>query len=648
MDIEGTTTDAPSSPETVAVIGAGPGGMFICHSLETQKRDLEARGEDTSHFPIVKIFERAEGAGGVWRADRTHEDGSASPRSALDIDSEEKKDDDLKEEHAKKQRKFEAAEVNTKTNMYSGLWTNGPKECFEFYDYTFKEHWGDVRIPTHLPRKHIVDYLEGRVTKNCPDFFEKYFSFRTTVKNVTYLEDKKKFRVSTFDANTETENVELFDKCVWAAGKNGLPNIPKPTWEIFKKGCYPGRMFHSCDTSTFKEDVEGKNVFMIGGGYSAEDLAYMAIKEGVNKIYIMSRYDGPDIGVATRWPDDKVEVIEEMAVKSVSGKDVTLRKVYYSVKKRKYIEYESESSDEEDEEEEEEEEEEKEEITKVLSDIDTVIFCTGYNKNTNMLDPSLCKCLPHRDKKLSVPEGWVMEENWLSDKVIGDCYKTMRPKNEQVVKDRFEYYPFSENLYKACFNIDNPNMMFVHEFGDTPIMSVEISAWMIIKTITGQIPLPSPKEMRADCTRIVGDWLNCNTLRYEMDWKYQEKMDKHLDDYDSDEISEDDWDQGSEWNFWFLGEMMCKYKYPVSYIDDPDKDDSYSKYHKLVSKNDEIDYNSRHHLGEIVYDKEKEKDGWRTFRDYPGLEEIESYFTGIKAKNLDKPWSETHEDEKLW
>merc|ERR1740117_462099 len=76
---DATTTTAPTPlpppPPTVCVIGGGPGAMFFCHSLETQKNLLLDEGEDISSFPtIVKCFERSSGPGGVWRSDRTHGD----------------------------------------------------------------------------------------------------------------------------------------------------------------------------------------------------------------------------------------------------------------------------------------------------------------------------------------------------------------------------------------------------------------------------------------------------------------------------------------------------------------------------------------------------------------------------------------------
>lgn len=54
--------------------------------------------------------------------------------------------------------------------MYRHLWSNAPKECVEYPDYTFDEHVGKP-IPSYLPREIQFDYLKG-------DFaiFEKLFT----------------------------------------------------------------------------------------------------------------------------------------------------------------------------------------------------------------------------------------------------------------------------------------------------------------------------------------------------------------------------------------------------------------------------------------------------------------------------------------
>ena len=45
-------------------------------------------------------------------------------------------------------------------SMYRDLWSNGPKECLEFPDYTFEDHYGKP-IPSFPPREVLFDYLKG-------------------------------------------------------------------------------------------------------------------------------------------------------------------------------------------------------------------------------------------------------------------------------------------------------------------------------------------------------------------------------------------------------------------------------------------------------------------------------------------------------
>ena len=50
-------------------------------------------------------------------------------------------------------------------SMYRYLWSNGPKECLEFADYTFEEHFGRP-IGSYPPRAVLWDYIKGRVEKS--------------------------------------------------------------------------------------------------------------------------------------------------------------------------------------------------------------------------------------------------------------------------------------------------------------------------------------------------------------------------------------------------------------------------------------------------------------------------------------------------
>jgi cation diffusion facilitator CzcD-associated flavoprotein CzcO len=75
-------------PDSVVVIGCGPGGMFFCHALETKRREMIARGESVANLPHVTVFERAGSPGGVWRSQRSFS--SSDP-------AEEKKEADPRE-----------------------------------------------------------------------------------------------------------------------------------------------------------------------------------------------------------------------------------------------------------------------------------------------------------------------------------------------------------------------------------------------------------------------------------------------------------------------------------------------------------------------------------------------------------------------
>ena len=50
-------------------------------------------------------------------------------------------------------------------SMYHYLWSNGPKECLEFADYTFEEHFGRP-IASFPPREVLYDYIRGRLDKS--------------------------------------------------------------------------------------------------------------------------------------------------------------------------------------------------------------------------------------------------------------------------------------------------------------------------------------------------------------------------------------------------------------------------------------------------------------------------------------------------
>ena len=109
----------------VAIIGAGPCGLSALRSFEL----AEKKGEK---IPEIVCFEKQEDWGGLWNYSwRTGSDQYGDP---------------------------------VPNSMYRYLWSNGPKECLEFADYSFDEHFKKP-IPSFPPREVLYDYIIGRVSK---------------------------------------------------------------------------------------------------------------------------------------------------------------------------------------------------------------------------------------------------------------------------------------------------------------------------------------------------------------------------------------------------------------------------------------------------------------------------------------------------
>ena len=102
-----------------AVIGAGPCGLAQLHAFEQAR----LAGADVGD---IVCFEKQSDWGGLW---------NYTWRTGLD-----ERGDPV---HG---------------SMYRYLWSNGPKECLEFSDYTFDEHFGRA-IPSFPPREVLYDYV---------------------------------------------------------------------------------------------------------------------------------------------------------------------------------------------------------------------------------------------------------------------------------------------------------------------------------------------------------------------------------------------------------------------------------------------------------------------------------------------------------
>ena len=252
----------------VAIIGAGPCGLAQLHAFASDK------ASDGAAMPELVCFEKQSDWGGLW---------NYSWRTGLD-------------EHGEP----------CHASMYRYLWSNGPKECLEFADYSFEEHFGKP-IGSFPPREVLFNYIIGRAERSG---IRRFIRFNHVVRNVARSTTTGRFVVSTHNHETDTTQHEEFDYVVVASGHFSTPNMPQyPGYETFG-----GTLLHAHD---FRDAVQFRDqkVMIIGSSYSAEDIASQCWKYGAAQVICSSR-SGP---MGFDWPSG---ITEKPILSRVHGRTV--------------------------------------------------------------------------------------------------------------------------------------------------------------------------------------------------------------------------------------------------------------------------------------------------------------------------------------
>ncbi|MDX1300644.1 MAG: NAD(P)/FAD-dependent oxidoreductase, partial [Pseudomonas sp.] len=117
----------------------------------------------------------------------------------------------------------------------------------------------------------------------------------TAVRGVTYDQNSGLFSVTVHSYDNDQTSTEIFDYVVVASGHFSTPNVPY--FEGFES--FGVRVLHAHD---FRDALEfkGKDVLIVGGSYSAEDIGSQCYKYGARSI--TSCYRSAPMGY--RWPDN--------------------------------------------------------------------------------------------------------------------------------------------------------------------------------------------------------------------------------------------------------------------------------------------------------------------------------------------------------
>lgn len=257
--------------QSVAILGAGPSGLAQLRAFDSARRSGE-------NIPHIVCYEKQPNWGGQW---------NYTWRTGLDQNGEP-----------------------VHSSMYRYLWSNGPKECLEFADYSFEEHFGRP-IPSYPPRAVLHDYIMGRVEQSD---VRKYIRFETAVRWVSYSEESERFTVTVMNFQTGQLESEEFDWVIVATGHFSTPNMP------YFEGLetFEGRVMHAHDFRDARE-FAGKRVLMVGSSYSAEDVGSQCFKYGAESVTFSYRsapmgYDWPaplkEVPLIRRVDRNTVEFID--------------------------------------------------------------------------------------------------------------------------------------------------------------------------------------------------------------------------------------------------------------------------------------------------------------------------------------------------
>ncbi|RIX97437.1 NAD(P)/FAD-dependent oxidoreductase [Aureimonas flava] len=261
----------------IAVIGAGPSGLAVLRAFETARR----AGVDV---PEIICFEKQANWGGLW---------NYTWRTGLDEFGEP-----------------------VHGSMYRYLWSNGPKECLEFADYSFEEHFGRP-IPSYPPRAVLHDYIAGRVEKSG---VRAYCKFNHAVKNVTFEPETNRFAVTVKDLVGDQVVTEAFDHVFVANGHFSTPNVP------YFQGIesFLGRVMHAHDFRA-ADEFAGKHVLLVGSSYSAEDIGTQCHKYGAASVTFSYRTKP----MGFDWPDSFEEkpLLEKLVGNTAHFKDGSTKTV---------------------------------------------------------------------------------------------------------------------------------------------------------------------------------------------------------------------------------------------------------------------------------------------------------------------------------
>ncbi|KAH6612416.1 dimethylaniline monooxygenase (N-oxide forming), partial [Boeremia exigua] len=317
-----------ATAKSVAIIGAGAAGAAAAAAFDA---------EDA--FDIIQVFERRETPGGTWIYDS-----DPAPPSQLfpgkdppEVDPPLKVPSNLPAAVApSEQTRFD------RTPIYDGLTTNVPEIIMSLSDQRFA--YGPF-APHWIPKQYIQNYFATHRT-------DRFLVLNTTVEDVLRDGERWKLTLRRHDAVQKVDVwwVEHFDALIIANGHYSVPYIPQvPGLEEYMHA-FPSRITHS---KFYRSPTHHPNhtILIIGNSASGHDITTNLAASGLVSLPVhqsrrsRSRWDGPEPPSGVAWKP------------TVSRYDPATGAIHFS-------------------------------DGTSLTDIDAVIYCTGYKPSFPFWNPA--------------------------------------------------------------------------------------------------------------------------------------------------------------------------------------------------------------------------------------------------------------------
>ncbi|KAJ3549098.1 hypothetical protein NM208_g678 [Fusarium decemcellulare] len=311
--------------KSVAIIGAGAAGHYLGAITAAA-----FKAED--YYERIRVFERRATAGGTWIYDPDPPIPPIHPGGLpADVDKPLVIPDNLPTTTTPNQQ-----ERYSHTPIYTNLTTNVPEIAMSFSDVRFS--YGPF-VPHYVPRQYIENYFSLHKT-------DDFLSLNTTVEDVSQIPtssgkgiNRWKLTLRKYDPlrHVDVWWQEEFDAVIIANGHYSVPWVPVVEGLEAYTDKFPGRVIHS---KFYRSPAlyANKKVLVIGNSTSGHDISTDLLSSVRLPLYqsrrSKSRWDGDEPPVGIEW---KPIITEYRLDGTIVFSDGT-----------------------------------------ILSDIDHIIYCTGY------------------------------------------------------------------------------------------------------------------------------------------------------------------------------------------------------------------------------------------------------------------------------